>query len=331
MLSLQNLTLHKGDFRIEGLSLKINKGDYCVLLGRTGAGKSRLLEAIAGISVLQSGRIFLEGYEITKLPPHRRRIGFVYQDYALFPNMTVEENIHFPLRFGSDTTEGLFDELVEFLEIRPLLGRRIDELSGGERQRVALARSLMAAPRLLLLDEPLSAIDPSLRNSVMRSLRKLQRRYGLTILHVTHNFREAAYLADTIAILDRGRLLRHGPAGEVLRRPRSLEEAKFLGFKNILDARLLGRNSGYASVNPLAVQLAEEKPACGHCFEGTVDEILGSGEHYKIFMETEKFRLFVKLPRHRVDAGLLKPGKRLHLGFDDEDVLYFGEEENYGA
>ena len=309
----------------------MESGEYCVILGRTGAGKSQLLEAVAGLLPLKKGRIFLDDEAIHSLPPHRRKIGFVFQDYALFPHLDVEANIRFSHRFGGEGDEALFAELLEFLEIGDLLKRRIARLSGGERQRVALARSLMARPRLLLLDEPLGAIDPSLRNSVMRSLKRLQRRYELTILHVTHNFREATYLADSIAIIQEGRLLRHGPADEVLRRPRTLEEAKFLGFKNLIDARWLGRSGGYASINPLAIRLADESPRCDHCFEGVIDEVLGSGEHLKIFVDTGEFRLFIKRPLHGLETRRLRSGERIRVGFDEAEILYFGKEAQDGT
>ena len=326
-LELEDLSLRRGSFRAEGISLQVERGSYCVILGRSGSGKTQLLEAIAGLGPVR-GRIRLDGREITTLPPGERRIGFVYQDFALFSNLMVRENILFGPRVrGEAPDRELLEDLAGFLGLTPLMERSITALSGGEKQRVAIARALMGSPRLLLLDEPLSAIDPTLRHQVMSSLKSLRRRYDLTILHVTHNFREAAYLADTIAVIQAGRLLRHGPAREVLHRPASLEEARFLGFKNLLDARLLGRPGVWASVNPLAIRLAAEPPATDHRFEGTVEEVLGSGDHYKLFVRTDGVRLFVKRPAHEVDPALARPGARVHLGFDDAEVLYFASEE----
>jgi ABC-type Fe3+/spermidine/putrescine transport system ATPase subunit len=321
---------------LKEIDLTVEKGECVILRGVSGSGKTTLLSIVAGLDHPSSGEVLVEGEPIAKLPDRHlsrfrgRHIGMIFQHYNLMEQFSARDNVAVPLIPQGLTMKEVEERVAEAMELANIAHKAAQpagRLSGGEKQRVAIARALMGSPRLLLLDEPLSAIDPTLRHQVMSSLKSLRRRYDLTILHVTHNFREAAYLADTIAVIQEGRLLRHGPAREVLHRPASLEEARFLGFKNLLDARLLGRPGVWASVNPLAIRLAAEPPATDHRFEGTVEEVLGSGDHYKLFVRTDGVRLFVKRPAHEVDPALARPGARVHLGFDDAEVLYFAPGE----
>ncbi|WP_201768478.1 ATP-binding cassette domain-containing protein [Lebetimonas sp. JH292] len=250
MLKVENLFLKKGDFILNQVSFDVNNKEYVVMLGKTGSGKTLLLESIAGFHRIE-GKIYFEGRDITNFPPEKRNFGFLYQDFQLFKNLNVEKNIRFSEKFkGKDNK--LFNDLINFLNLKHLLKRKIVNLSGGEKQRIALARAIYSRPKILLLDEPLSAIDPTLRNEIMKNLKQLPNRYNISVIHVTHNFREASYLADKIGIILKGKLLQFDESKKVLNSPDSLEVAKFLGFKNIFELSLLGFENShkYFSIDP---------------------------------------------------------------------------------
>ncbi len=210
-IHLENVTIHNGGFRLSGVSLHVPRGQYGVLMGRTGSGKTTLLELIAGLKPLVSGRILLDDHDVTGWKAADRQIGYVPQDGALFPAMSVRGNVSFALRIrGQDrkTIEHRVQELARMLEIEGLLERRIEGLSGGERQRVALARALAFRPQTLCLDEPLSAIDEATRQPIIQLLRRIQRETGVTVLHVTHHQEEARQLADVRLELVNGEIQR---------------------------------------------------------------------------------------------------------------------------
>lgn len=188
-LSLKSLSFKLGDFDLKNITFDVNEGEYFVILGHSGAGKTVILESIAGLHKV-NGDVYFNGENITKLVPEKRDIGFVYQDFALFPNMSVRENILFSAKYKKMNNQNeLLEDLIEFLGLQKIIDRRIDNLSGGEKQRVAIARAIFAQPKILLLDEPLSAIDPTFRNAIMKFLKEIHKKYKLTTLHVTHNFR----------------------------------------------------------------------------------------------------------------------------------------------
>jgi len=221
---VRGLALRAGGFRLSGIDLSAESGEYIVLLGPTGAGKTILLEAIAGLRRPAGGRILLDGHDITETPPERRGIGFLYQDYALFPHLTVAENIAFGLRarrIPRDEIRTRVEEIARLLKIEILLPRRPGSLSGGERQRVGLGRALAIAPPLLLLDEPLSALDPEMREGLQRELLQVHRTLRTTTVHVTHDFEEAIGLGDRVAVMDQGTIVQKGTAEEIFRRPGS--------------------------------------------------------------------------------------------------------------
>lgn len=209
MISLENIswTAPGGGFGLTGVSVTIPSETYAVLMGATGCGKTSLLEILCGLRVPDAGRIVLDGLEVTHLQPRERGIGYVPQDLALFPGQKVREQICFSLRMrGLKDESGLINELVAELGIQHLLDRLPENLSGGEKQRVALARALAAQPRVLLLDEPLSALDEGTRGQAMELLKNLQRRHRLTVLHVTHSPSEAAALGSLQLRLEKGQI-----------------------------------------------------------------------------------------------------------------------------
>lgn len=239
MLRLKDVTLALGSFKLSNISLHVEQGTYLVLLGPTGTGKTVLLETIAGMHRVDSGSIFIDGKEVTNLPPEKRRLGVVYQDYALFPHMRVHENIAFGLRLRKqpkDLIRQSITKIADFLEISSLLDRRPQRLSGGEKQRVALARALVLQPCVLLLDEPLSALDRYSRDRLRRELKRIHREIGVTIFHITHDLNEAFFLADKIAVMKNGRILQQGNPVQVLDRPHNRAVAELIGIKNFLEA-----------------------------------------------------------------------------------------------
>ncbi|MEJ2038235.1 MAG: ATP-binding cassette domain-containing protein [Desulfosarcinaceae bacterium] len=241
MLRLENVGVKLGAFRLREASLHVRPGTYLVLLGPTGTGKTVLLETIAGVHRPRSGRIYIKDRDATHLAPERRHLGIVYQDHVLFPHLTVFQNIAFGLRFkgtpGPEIRKSV-EEMADFLEIGHLLKRRPSRLSGGERQRVALARALVIKPYVLLLDEPLSALDRATRSRIQNELKRVHAEFGVTIIHITHDLAEAFFLADQLVVMKNGRILQEGSPEEVSRRPKTRDVAELIGIENLIEAKV---------------------------------------------------------------------------------------------
>ncbi len=324
MLQVTDLTLRRGDFRLGSLSLEVPDRSYLVILGRTGSGKTMLLESIAGLQRVASGSVIFDGEDVTEFPPEKRDFGLVYQDFALFPNKNVRDNILFSSRIRRvEGVQALFDDVVDFLKIKDLLDRKIAHLSGGEKQRVAIARAVCSRPRLLLLDEPLSAVDPTFRTAIMIALRQIVTRYGISIIHVTHNFREATFLADQIAVMMEGKILQSGDAETVLQQPNSLAVAKFLGFKNILPAHLIGRPEPKRlfSVNPNNILFSRHRQDREHCLMCTIEEIVLQADHIKVIARIEGHSVFAKLAKTMFDKLDLREGESLYACIAAKDTV----------
>jgi len=227
MIRTEEISFHIGTFKLQRLSINIVKGEYFILLGPPGSGKTIFLECLCGLKRIDSGQIYIDGHNVTNLEPRTRGIGYVPQDYALFPHLSVEQNIAFGLRVHG-YSETKVTETAEMLGIRGLLSRQIQGLSGGEKQRVALARALVLQPKILLLDEPVSALDEVTRQEVCAQLLEIQRQLGLTTIHVSHNLEEAFSVADRAAILKDGTLLQVGTLDELLDKPNSKFVARFM-------------------------------------------------------------------------------------------------------
>ena len=243
MIRLSNVSSRRGAFALQSINLEIGDGEYFVLLGPTGAGKTQLLEVIAGVQQTASGEIWIDGENVTSLPPEARHIGFMYQDYLLFPQLSVRRNIAFGLRRVPRAEANVrLEEVARLLEIEPLLDRRVVGLSGGEQQRIALARALAPRPRVLLLDEPLSALDPQIRRELRRKLRSLHEKLRMTTLHVTHDFEEALALAGRLGVIHEGAIVQTGMPDEVFRKPGSAFLANFLGVENLLRGNVVRRH-----------------------------------------------------------------------------------------
>ena len=232
---------------LDHFDLAVRAGEFLTLLGPSGCGKTTALRLLSGLETPDSGQILLDGADVTALPPHRRHVNQVFQSYALFPHLSVADNIAFGLRMQrlpSSEIRTRIAHAAELLALDGLLARRPDALSGGQRQRVALARALVCQPRVLLLDEPLSALDARLRAQVRGELRALQRRLGTTFVFVTHDQEEALTLSDRVAVMQAGRLEQIGTPQEVYHRPRSRFVASFIGEANLLDAEITGLAEG---------------------------------------------------------------------------------------
>src|SRR5690554_2050066 len=236
MLDIRGLSLSLGEFSLDGVDLTVDDGEYFIILGPTGAGKTILLETIAGIYAFASGTISLDGRDITRTDPKDRGIGMVYQDYMLFPHLTVEENIGFGLlqrKTEPDRIRELVSETADLLGIGHLLDRTPGTLSGGEQQRAAIARALVLRPRVLLLDEPLSALDAVTRDRLRRELKAVHRATGTTVVHITHHFEDIFALADRVAVMQDGRIAQTGTPDEVFRKPATEFVAAFTGMENV--------------------------------------------------------------------------------------------------
>jgi putrescine transport system ATP-binding protein len=242
LLRIEDLSKGFGGFAaVDRLSLDIYQGEFFALLGPSGCGKTTLLRLIAGFEAPNEGRILLDGVEIGAVPPYRRPVNMMFQSYALFPHLNVEANIAFGLKQEGLPKAEIAERVAEMLALVRLKSygrRKPQQLSGGQRQRVALARSLVKRPRILLLDEPMAALDKKLRGETQFELMELQRRLGLTFIIVTHDQSEAMTVADRIAVMDRGRLMQVAPPAEIYEQPNSRWVADFIGNINLFEGRV---------------------------------------------------------------------------------------------
>ncbi len=241
------------EFKLQEINLEVKQGEYFVILGPTGAGKTLLLETIAGFYIPDRGKIWLEGREVTCVPAEKRGIGFIYQDYSLFPHMTVEQNILFGLRVqkagAAEANRKRVLELMDWLNIAQLAHRYPGTLSGGEQQKVAIGRAIAIEPAILLLDEPLSALDQRTQDYMRDELKRVKDDFGITMMHVTHDQTEAMLLADRIAVMIRGRIVQVGTPQEIFNKPLNEELADFVGIENILSGVIRSNEQGIAEIS----------------------------------------------------------------------------------
>jgi len=303
MLHIENVSKDLGEFKLDKVTLDIKDGEYLVIIGPTGAGKTILLETVAGVYPPDSGKIFLNEKEITYEPPKCRNITMVYQDYMLFPHLNVEENIGFGLKNSKQTkekTEQKIREVAELFNISHLLHRYPDTLSGGEQQRVAISRAIILEPSVLLLDEPLSALDRQTRDRLRKELKRLHSMFKTTIIHITHNFEEVFSLADRVAVMNGGRIIQVGEPDEVFRRPNSEFIANFVGVENLFRGMCINDGNRsyidvngiqivsslcpvgeevYASVRPEEILISREtlNASARNSFKGAIENIVDNG------------------------------------------------------
>lgn len=348
MLELKKISIKLGEFSLENINLRIERGEYMVFLGPTGAGKTIVLETIAGIYPPDSGKIYLNGEDITFADPKDRSISMVYQDYMLFPHLSVYQNIAFGLslrKTPADEIERKVSEVAEILGISHLLQRTITNLSGGEKQRTAISRAIVMEPDVLLLDEPLSALDGRTREKLRKELKRLHMRYKITILHVTHNFEEVFSLADRVAVINQGKIIQTGVPDQVFSQPESKFIAEFVGTENIFRGEITS-GSGcsiitvdgldivstvtgvegkiYASVRPEDIMLSREplKTPARNSFEGVVDSITNNGTMVEIKVDAGIPFVTVLTRRGFNDIGI-KEGDSVFLTFKAAAVHVF--------
>jgi molybdate/tungstate transport system ATP-binding protein len=238
MIKIEDVSRDWKQFKLDHVNLEVEDGEYFVLIGPSGSGKTMFLETIAGMWNVDSGRIYMNGKDVTNLPPEERGVGFVYQNYMLFPHKTVFENISFGLnirKVKKDEIKARVDEMMDFMGISHLAERFPRTLSGGEQQRTALARAIIIHPKVMLMDEPLSALDRVTREDLMKLLKDLHAKFDTTFIHVSHNLDEALMLADRIALMRNGRISQVGTSTEVFRKPADKFVADFVGVENIIE------------------------------------------------------------------------------------------------
>ena len=251
-VQLVDLVKRFGDFTaVAGINLEMPSGEFFSLLGPSGCGKTTSLRMIAGFERPSEGQILLDGVDMAQTPPHKRQVNTVFQNYALFPHLTVEENVAFGLKYKNATKQETKDRVGNALELVALTGfghRRPNQLSGGQQQRVALARALILNPAVLLLDEPLGALDAKLRKRLQIELKALQEEVGITFIYVTHDQEEALTMSDRIAVMSQGRVEQVGPPKEIYEEPATAYVADFLGVSNLMEATAEGVGDGGCKV-----------------------------------------------------------------------------------
>lgn len=245
MLKLKDISVKLGNFKLENIDLELDRGDYYVLLGKSGVGKTVLLEIIAGLIRPDSGQVYLNDENITNEKIQNRKVGIVFQDYSVFPHLNVKQNVAYSLKgkkLSSSQKESLINKYAELTEITHLLIRDTANLSGGELQRVALARMLVSEPECLLLDEPLSSLDVQMKGGLRNLLRQINQN-GVTILHVTHDYEEAIALSNKVAVIHEGEIIQKGMTKEVFQKPATEFVANFTGIKNFFVAEFPSPNT----------------------------------------------------------------------------------------
>ena len=355
LVRLQNLNKHYGDFTaVDDLSLDIQEGEFLTFLGSSGSGKSTTLSMLAGFETPSSGAISVAGRSLLRVPPHQRDIGMVFQRYSLFPHLSVRDNIGFPLdirKIGAAERNQKVDAMLRLVQLEAFAHRRPAQLSGGQQQRVAIARALVYEPRILLMDEPLGALDKKLREDLQDELRQLHRRLGITIVYVTHDQEEALRLSQRIAIFSHGRIVGLGSGYDLYQNPPNAFVAAFLGNSNFL--RVTARAQAHcafegqelamrptASVRPnqeLLLMLRPEKlqlltteqaatlpmPAGWNEIPARVGEALFLGESQSCMLQTAGgAQLMVKSLAHTQG---LQPGQVVRLRWAASDACVYTE------
>ncbi|MGH8353820.1 MAG: ABC transporter ATP-binding protein [Pseudomonas sp.] len=316
LVSLRNLNKYYGDFAaVDNISLDVQDGEFLTFLGSSGSGKSTTLSMLAGFETPSSGEILVDGKSLVNVPPHKRDIGMVFQRYSLFPHLNVRDNIGFPLAIrkrDAGECERRVEAMLKLVQLDKFAHRRPAQLSGGQQQRVAIARALVYEPRILLMDEPLGALDKKLREDLQDELRQLHRRLGITIVYVTHDQEEAMRLSQRIAIFSHGKIVGLGSGYDLYQNPPNAFVASFLGNSNFLKVKAQGNAAAQFESQPLAI-----RPTAG----------LHGGQELLLMVRPEKAEALTLDQAARLP---LAPGWN-EIGAKVTEVVFLGESLTYNV
>ena len=333
-----------GETVLDSINIYFNNSEFLTLLGPSGCGKTTTLRIIGGFLQPTSGDVLFDGVRINDVPPHKRRVNTVFQKYALFPHLNVFENVAFGLRIAKVPQKEIEQRVTEMLEIVSLKGfekRKPDQLSGGQQQRVAIARALVNRPEVLLLDEPLGALDLRLRKDMQNELKRIQQQLGITFIYVTHDQEEALAMSDTVVVMDRGRIQQIGTPEDIYNEPKNAFVADFIGESNILDGimradyvvEFFGRkfrclDKGFAPDEPVDVVIRPEDvdivpPDSGHLC-GTVTSVTFKGVHYDTIVDFKGFKWLIQT------TDLHRPGEYIGIRLTPDDIHVMKKSEYSG-
>ena len=343
-----------GETVLDSINIYFNNSEFLTLLGPSGCGKTTTLRIIGGFLQPTSGDVLFEGVRINDVPPHKRRVNTVFQKYALFPHLNVFENVAFGLRIAKVPQKEIDERVTEMLEIVSLKGfekRKPDQLSGGQQQRVAIARALVNRTEVLLLDEPLGALDLRLRKDMQNELKRIQQQLGITFIYVTHDQEEALAMSDTVVVMDKGRIQQIGTPEDIYNEPKNAFVADFIGESNILDGimradyvvEFFGRkfrclDRGFAKDEPVDVVIRPEDvdivpPDNGHLC-GTVTSVTFKGVHYDTIVDFKGFKWLIQttdLHRPGEYIGIKLTPNDIHVMKKSEYSGMFGDYSSYSA
>ncbi len=333
-----------GETVLDSINIYFNNSEFLTLLGPSGCGKTTTLRIIGGFLQPTSGDVLFDGVRINDVPPHKRRINTVFQKYALFPHLNVFENVAFGLRIAKVPQKEVEQRVTEMLEIVSLKGfekRKPDQLSGGQQQRVAIARALVNRPEVLLLDEPLGALDLRLRKDMQNELKRIQQQLGITFIYITHDQEEALAMSDTVVVMDRGRIQQIGTPEDIYNEPKNAFVADFIGESNILDGimradyvvEFFGRkfrclDKDFAPDEPVDVVIRPEDvdivpPDSGHLC-GTVTSVTFKGVHYDTIVDFKGFKWLIQT------TDLHRPGEYIGIRLTPDDIHVMKKSEYSG-